>query len=99
MKIVVDRLPENPKDCIFSRVTTGTRRCVHNSHICPLSRGGECPYLTEGQRVIVGVDLAQGDDFGGAVPESETTEAAPEQSAPEKRTTEKTSEKKDGASK
>jgi hypothetical protein len=45
MKIIVDKLPENPIECIFSRINTGTRRCAHNGKICPLTRGEECPFL------------------------------------------------------
>ena len=45
MKIVVDKLPENPLECVFSRINTGTRRCAHNAKICPLTRGEECPFL------------------------------------------------------
>ena len=46
MKIIVDKLPENPLECVFSRINTGTRRCAHNAKICPLIRGEECPFLT-----------------------------------------------------
>ena len=46
MKIIVDKLPENPLECVFSRINTGTRRCAHNAKICPLTRGEECPFLT-----------------------------------------------------
>lgn len=45
MKIIVDKLPENPNECIFSRINTGTRRCAHNAKICLLARGEECPFL------------------------------------------------------
>lgn len=46
MKIIVDKMPENPLECIFSRINTGVRRCVHNAKICPLTRGEECRFLT-----------------------------------------------------
>lgn len=45
MKIIVDKLPENPLECVFSRINTGTRRCAHNAKICPLTRGEVCPFL------------------------------------------------------
>lgn len=45
MKIIVDKMPENPLECIFSRINTGARRCVHNALICRLTRGEECPFL------------------------------------------------------
>lgn len=47
MKIIVDKLPENPLECIFSRINTGTRRCAHNAKICLLTRDEECPFLAE----------------------------------------------------
>ena len=45
MKIIVDKLPENPLECIFSRINTGTRRCAHNAKICLLTRDEKCPFL------------------------------------------------------
>ena len=47
MRIIVDKLPENTIECIFSRINTGVRRCAHNAKICPLTRGEECPFLAE----------------------------------------------------
>ena len=106
MKIIVDRLPENPKDCIFSRATTGTRRCVHNSHICALARGNECPHLTAitdqtvefSDEHIFALMRARFPGCNLNMEEAETTESAPEQSKPEKRTTKKAAKKKDDAS-
>lgn len=85
MKIIVDKLPENPKDCVFSRITTGTRRCAHNAKICPLTRDEECPFLAEGTVILGGVDLAQNAD---------AVEVEPEKPEAKKRTTKRSTAKK-----
>lgn len=47
MKIVVDKMPTEARECIFSNIATGKYRCRHNALLCPISRGGECKFLTE----------------------------------------------------
>ena len=85
MKIVVDKLPENPLECVFSRINTGARRCAHNAKICPLTRGEECPFLTEGTIILGGVDLAR-----NAV----AVDVEPEKPEPKKRTSKRSTAKK-----
>jgi hypothetical protein len=82
MKLMVDKMPVTANECLFSAMGTGKPRCRHDAKLCPLLRGEGCPYLMEGHNVIVGVDLAQGDDLTGAVPE------------PKKRTTKRSTAKK-----
>lgn len=89
MKIIVDKLPENPLECIFSRINTGVRRCAHNAKICHLTRGEECPFLTEGTVILGGVDLARNADTVEAEPEK------PEKPEPKKRTSKRSTAKKD----
>ncbi len=61
MNILVDKLPENPRDCLFSLVSTGGEYCncklkmqddddweyrtFNGGCYCNLSRGKDCPYL------------------------------------------------------
>ena len=47
MKIVVDKMPTEARECIFSNIATGKYRCRHNALLCPIARGEECPFLTE----------------------------------------------------
>ena len=47
MKIVVDKMPTEAKECIFSNIATGKYRCRHNALLCPIARGGECKFLME----------------------------------------------------
>lgn len=47
MKIVVDKMPTEARECIFSNIVTGKYRCRHNALLCPIARGGECQFLTE----------------------------------------------------
>lgn len=82
MKSIVDKLPETANECLFSTMGTGRPRCRHDAKLCPLLRAEPCPHLMEGNHVIVGVDLAQGDDFTGVAPE------------PKKRTTKRSTAKK-----
>ena len=45
MKLIVDKMPETAKDCLFSAMGTGKPRCRHDVKLCPLQRGEECPHL------------------------------------------------------
>ena len=47
MKLIVDKMPQEPKECIYSSMNTGKHRCRHNALLCPLARGNECPFLME----------------------------------------------------
>ncbi len=47
MKLIVDKMPETAKDCLFSAMGTGKPRCRHDVKLCPLQRGEECPHLME----------------------------------------------------
>lgn len=47
MKIIVDRLPESPRDCCFGSNSTGKYRCKFDAHLCPIVRDGSCPYLAD----------------------------------------------------
>lgn len=45
MKLIVNKMPENAQECMFSANGTGKYRCRHDAKLCPINRGGECPYL------------------------------------------------------
>jgi hypothetical protein len=47
MKILVDKMPTEPRECIFSNIATGKYRCRNNALLCPLARGEECKFLTD----------------------------------------------------
>ena len=47
MKIIVDKMPTEARECIFSNIATGKYRCRHNARLCPIARGEECPFLME----------------------------------------------------
>lgn len=47
MKILVDKMPTEARECIFSTIATGKHRCRNNALLCPLTRGEECKFLTE----------------------------------------------------
>lgn len=81
MKLIVDRMPETAKDCLFSAMGTGKPRCRHDAKLCPLLRGEACPYLMENV---------------SPEPILLTQEATPVESAPEpkKRTTKRSTAKK-----
>ena len=84
MKLIVDKLPETANECLFSTMGTGRPRCRHDAKLCPLQFGKACPHLKE--NTVVGIDLAQGNDFA----------ATPEPVEPKKRTTKRSTAKKEG---
>lgn len=86
MKIMVDKMPVTANECLFSAMGTGKPRCRHDARLCPLLSGNECPHLMEGKHVIVGVDLAQGEDVV-----AEAVRSTPE---PKKRTAKRSTAKK-----
>lgn len=45
MKLIVDKMPETAKECLFAAMGTGKPRCRHDAKLCPLLRGEECPHL------------------------------------------------------
>ena len=45
MKLIVNEMPKTPQECIFSANGTGKYRCRNDAKLCPINRGGECPYL------------------------------------------------------
>ena len=50
MKIIVDKIPEHPKDCLFSRLSKNDNKyyCNFSHSLCPYYEEGwnnECPYL------------------------------------------------------
>lgn len=47
MKLIVNKMPETAKECLFAAMGTGKPRCRHDAKLCPLLRGEECPYLME----------------------------------------------------
>ncbi|MBO7309523.1 MAG: hypothetical protein J6V38_07835 [Kiritimatiellae bacterium] len=47
MKLIVDKMPETAKECLFAAMGTGKPRCRHDSKLCPLLRGEECPHMME----------------------------------------------------
>ena len=47
MKLIVDKMPVTANECLFSAMGTGKPRCRHDSKLCPLLRGEECPHLME----------------------------------------------------
>lgn len=47
MRILVDKMPTEARECIFSNIATGKYRCRHNALLCPIARGGECKFLME----------------------------------------------------
>ncbi len=54
MKVIVDKLPEKSKDCIFSEyiAMTGKYKCMLKSGMysrCSLDMKEECPYLKKGE--------------------------------------------------
>lgn len=47
MKLMVNEMPKNAQECMFSANGTGKYRCRHDAKLCPINRGGECPHLME----------------------------------------------------
>lgn len=45
MKLIVNEMPKNAQECMFSANGTGKYRCRHDAKLCPINRGGECPHL------------------------------------------------------
>ena len=45
MKLIVNEMPKMAQECMFSANGTGKYRCRHDAKLCPINRGGECPYL------------------------------------------------------
>lgn len=45
MKLMVNEMPKNAQECVFSANGTGKYRCRHDARLCPINRGGECPHL------------------------------------------------------
>lgn len=45
MKLIVNEMPKTAQECMFSANGTGKYRCRHDAKLCPINRGGECPYL------------------------------------------------------
>ena len=50
MKIIVDKIPEHPKDCLFSRLSKNDNKyyCNFSHTLCPYYEEGwsnSCPYL------------------------------------------------------
>lgn len=45
MKLIVNEMPKNAQECMFSANGTGKYRCRHDAKLCPINRDGECPYL------------------------------------------------------
>ena len=97
-------MPDTAKECLFSAMGTGKPRCRHDSKLCPLLRGEECPHLMEIPSPE-SVTLTQAFEMTGLAkpaPESEKLdgyntqmsvidELAPE---PKKRTTKRSTAKK-----
>lgn len=59
MKIIVDKLPENAKDCLFAEydchaVGYGVYKCMLSSGYCYMSYSYPCPFLitNDNKRVI-----------------------------------------------
>lgn len=45
MKLIVNEMPKTAQECMFSANGTGKYRCRNDAKLCPINRGGECPYL------------------------------------------------------
>ena len=58
MKVIVDKLPEKSKDCIFSEyiAMTSKYKCMFQSGMysrCNLDTERECPYLKKGESLCL----------------------------------------------
>lgn len=84
MKLIVDKMPETAKECLFAAMGTGKPRCRHDAKLCPLLRGEECPHLM----VIHSSKLVE---FDGETQCEAVAESIPE---PKKRTTKRSTAKK-----
>ena len=45
MKLIVNEMPKTAQECMFSANGTGKYRCRNDAKLCPINRGGVCPYL------------------------------------------------------
>jgi len=84
MKLIVNEMPKIPQECMFSANGTGKYRCRHDAKLCPINRGGECPYLMP----IASLEPVV--EFDGAA----LCKSVAESAEPKKRTTKKSTAKK-----
>lgn len=83
MKLIVNEMPKNAQECMFSANGTGKYRCRNDAKLCPINRGGECPYLMVAETPKVTLDV-----------NNLATAVSLEAVEPKKRTTKKSTAKK-----
>ena len=91
MKLIVDKMPETAKDCLFSAMGTGKPRCRHDVKLCPLQRGEECPHLME---IVSPEPITLVQETPLAIVAEHVAECVAEVPAPKKRTTKRSTAKK-----